>query len=84
MTYVGYSGGEPIRGPVGCKAVRTAIEKHQPLIGLHGHIHESAGSLKIGRTYCLNPGSEYTEAILKGFLLELDKGKIKRMQRVEA
>jgi Icc-related predicted phosphoesterase len=84
LTYVAYSGGEPLRGPVGCKAVRTAIEKHQPLIGLFGHIHESPGNLKIGRTYCLNPGSEYTEAILKGFLVELDKGKIIRLQRVEA
>lgn len=84
LTYVGYSGGEPIRGPVGCKAVRKAIEKYQPLLGLFGHIHESAGSIKIGRTYCLNPGSEYTEAILKGFLIELDKGKMKRMQRVES
>ena len=84
LTYVGYSGGEPIRGPVGCKAVRKAIEKHQPLMGLFGHIHESPGNMKIGRTYCLNPGSEYTEAILKGFLVELKKGKIKRMQRVEA
>ncbi|MFX0125315.1 MAG: phosphoesterase [Candidatus Hodarchaeota archaeon] len=84
LSYVGYSGGEPIRGPAGSKAVRKAIEKYQPLIGLHGHIHESPGSMKIGRTYCLNPGSEYTEAILKGFLVELKKGKIKRMQRVEA
>ncbi|MHA1940436.1 MAG: metallophosphoesterase family protein [Candidatus Hodarchaeales archaeon] len=84
LTYIGYSGGEPIRGPVGCKSVRDAIEKYQPLLGLHGHIHESPGSMKIGRTYCVNPGSEYTEAILKGFLIELDKGKIKKLQRVEA
>ncbi|MFX0183244.1 MAG: metallophosphoesterase [Candidatus Hodarchaeota archaeon] len=84
LTYIGYSGGEPIRGPAGSKAVRKAIEKYQPILGLHGHIHESPGSLQIGRTYCLNPGSEYTEAILKGFLVELDKSKLKRMQRVEA
>ncbi|MFW9997270.1 MAG: phosphoesterase [Candidatus Odinarchaeota archaeon] len=83
-TYVGYRGGEPIKGPVGSKAVRKAIEKYKPLMGLHGHIHESAGFMKIGRTYCINPGSEYTEAILKGFLIELDKGKMKKMQRVEA
>lgn len=83
LTYIGWSHGEPIRGPVGSTAVRKAIEDYQPLLGLHGHIHESAGSVKIGRTYCLNPGSEYSEAILKGFLVELEKGKIKRMQRVE-
>jgi Icc-related predicted phosphoesterase len=84
LTYVGWSHGEPVRGGVGSTAVRKAIEKYQPILGLHGHIHESAGSVKIGRTYCLNPGSEYTEAILKGFLVELDKGELKRMQRVEA
>ncbi|MFX0088196.1 MAG: metallophosphoesterase, partial [Candidatus Hodarchaeota archaeon] len=84
LTYVGYSGGEPVRGPVGCKSVRKVIEKYQPLLGLHGHIHESPGSMKIGRTYCVNPGSEYTEAILKGFLIELKKGKIQKLRRVEA
>ncbi|MHA2138171.1 MAG: metallophosphoesterase family protein [Candidatus Hodarchaeales archaeon] len=83
LTYVGYSHGEPVRGSVGSTAVRKAIETHQPILGLHGHIHESPGAIKIGRTYVLNPGSEYTEAILKGFLVELDKGEIKRMQRVE-
>ncbi|MHA2294520.1 MAG: metallophosphoesterase family protein [Candidatus Hodarchaeales archaeon] len=84
LSYVGFSGGEPVRGGVGSKAVREAIEKHQPVMGLHGHIHESPGYMKIGRTYCLNPGSEYTEAILKGYLVELKKGKMKRMQRVES
>ncbi|MHA1946950.1 MAG: metallophosphoesterase family protein [Candidatus Hodarchaeales archaeon] len=84
LSYIGYTGGRPIHGPVGCKAVRNAIEKYQPLISLHGHIHESPGQMKIGRTYCVNPGSEYSEAILKGFLVELDKGKIKRLQRVES
>jgi Icc-related predicted phosphoesterase len=84
LSYAGFSGGEPTRGPVGSKAVRNAIEKYQPILGLHGHIHESPGSVKIGRTYCLNPGSEYTEAILKGFLVELENGEMKRMQRVEA
>lgn len=84
LTYVGWSHGEPVRGPVGSKAVRKSIEKYQPLLGLHGHIHESPGSIKIGRTYVLNPGSEYTEAIIKGFLVELEKGELKRMQRVEA
>lgn len=84
LSYIGYSGGRPICGPVGCKTVRKVIEKHQPLLGLHGHIHESPGQMKIGRTYCVNPGSEYTEAILKGFLVVLDKGKIKGLQRVES
>jgi Icc-related predicted phosphoesterase len=64
--------------PVGSKAVRAAIEKYQPLLGLHGHIHESKGNCKIGRTLCLNPGSTYTDGILLGFLIEIDKKGVKR------
>jgi Icc-related predicted phosphoesterase len=63
--------------PVGSKAVRAAIEKYQPLLGLHGHIHESSGAAKIGRTLCLNPGSEYSGAILRGVILNLDKKGLK-------
>ncbi|MFX1520672.1 MAG: metallophosphoesterase [Promethearchaeota archaeon] len=68
-------GGGTISIPVGSKAVRTAIEKYQPLLGLHGHIHESKGTFKIGKTLCINPGSEYSEGILRGFLCDLDYKK---------
>jgi Icc-related predicted phosphoesterase len=61
---------------VGSKAVREAIEKYQPLLGLHGHIHESRGVSKIGRTLCLNPGSEYSEGVLRGVIVTLEKGKV--------
>jgi len=63
--------------PVGSISVRKAIETYQPLLGLHGHIHESKGVAKIGRTLCANPGSEYTEGILKGFLVDLDEKGIR-------
>jgi hypothetical protein len=59
--------------PVGSKAVRSAIEKYQPLLGLHGHIHESRFAQKIGKTLCINPGSEYGEGILRGVVLELSR-----------
>ncbi len=65
-------GGGTISAPVGSKAVREAIEKYQPLLGLHGHIHESKGYFEIGKTKCYNPGSEYTEGILRGLLVDLD------------
>ena len=61
----------------GSTAVRTAIEKNQPVVGLHGHIHESRGFVKIGRTLCLNPGSEYTEGILRGVIVELEGKGVK-------
>ena len=59
--------------PVGSKAVRKMIEKYQPLLGVHGHIHESRSAQKLGRTMCINPGSEYGEGVLRGVVLELSK-----------
>lgn len=52
------------REHVGSKAVKQFIEKEQPLLTLHGHIHESpqmSGSWrdKIGKTACINVGSSY-------------------------
>jgi len=69
-------GGEPEFAHVGSRAVRDAIEKYQPLAGLHGHIHESRGYTRIGRTHCFNPGSEYSIGVLKGVLLNLSVDKI--------
>jgi uncharacterized protein len=66
--------------PVGSTACRAAIERYQPLLGLHGHLHESRGVHKLGRTVCLNPGSEYNEGILRGALVELRKGKLRGHQ----
>ncbi|MER3601648.1 MAG: metallophosphoesterase [Nitrososphaerota archaeon] len=70
-------GGEPEMVHVGSLAVRRSIEQHQPLLGLHGHIHESRGACKIGRTLCLNPGSEYGEGLLRGALVELEENKVR-------
>lgn len=76
-------GGRVIMVPVGSKAVKKMIGKYQPFLGLHGHIHESSGSIKIGKTYCVNPGSEYAEGILRAFLIEYKGSKIVRLQRIE-
>jgi uncharacterized protein len=62
---------------VGSKAVARIISKYQPLIGLHGHIHESRGAQKAKRTLLINPGSEYSEGILKGVVVVLEKNKVK-------
>ncbi len=72
--------GQPRMVPVGSKAVRKAIEKYQPFLALHGHIHESRGLFKIGRTMCLNPGSRYGEGVLQGLIVEIDKGRVKANQ----
>ena len=75
-------GGRALR-PVGSTAVREAIEKHQPLLSLHGHIHESKGAIKIGKTLAINPGSAYEEGMLMGAIIQLDAKKgIKSYQLV--
>jgi uncharacterized protein len=63
--------GAPLTRPVGSVAVRRVIEELQPVVSLHGHIHESRGSAKIGRSVCLNPGSDYGEGVLRGVLVRL-------------
>jgi Icc-related predicted phosphoesterase len=72
--------GQVVLYGAGSKSVRQAIETHQPLLGLHGHIHESSGIMKIGRTVCANPGSEYAEGVLRGVLVSLDDGKVESYQ----
>jgi Icc-related predicted phosphoesterase len=62
--------GQPSMVPVGSKAVRDAIAKYRPVVGLHGHIHEARGAQRIGRSLCLNPGSDYTSDLLRGALVD--------------
>jgi hypothetical protein len=64
-------GGRPSIIPVGSKAVRNAIKKYRPVVGLHGHIHESKGAQKIGETMCFNPGSDYSADLLRGLIVDV-------------
>ncbi len=66
--------------PVGSTAVRAAILKYEPVLSVHGHIHESKGVRKLGRTLAMNPGSSYTDGVLQGAILDLNekKGKVTR------
>jgi len=68
-----HAGRAPV--PLGSTAVREAIEKHQPALSLHGHIHESRGNARIGRTLCINPGSSYEQGELLGAVVDLEGGK---------
>jgi Icc-related predicted phosphoesterase len=69
-------------GPVGSTAVRAFIEEVQPLVALHGHVHESRGAQRIGRTVCINPGSQYTAGILDGAIVTLSDGAVVSYQLV--
>lgn len=66
----------------GSRAVREIIEQTQPLLGLHGHIHESKSAQALGRTMCFNPGSEYGAGMLKLALLDLRKDKVRNWQLI--
>lgn len=72
--------GQPVMHGAGSASVRAAIEKYKPMLGLHGHIHESQSVAKIGRTVCVNPGSEYGEGILRGCLVNFVDGEIQGYQ----
>jgi Icc-related predicted phosphoesterase len=75
-------GGRALRH-VGSTAVREAIDKHQPMLSLHGHIHEGKGVTRLGKTLAINTGSAYEEGILMSAILELDPKKgIKSYQLV--
>ena len=74
------SAGQIVFAGAGSPAVRKAIEKYQPMLGLHGHIHESQGMVKIGRTTCMNPGSEYGEGVLRGCLVNIAGGQVESHQ----
>jgi Icc-related predicted phosphoesterase len=71
-----YSGGRPVPVPVGSTAVRRLIEEAQPLLALHGHIHESRGEVRIGRTLALNSGSEYNTGRLHGVVVQLGLDRV--------
>jgi Icc-related predicted phosphoesterase len=72
--------GQPVLYGAGSSAVRAALERHQPMLGLHGHIHEAQAVARIGRTLAVNPGSEYGEGVLKGCLLTIANGKVTSYQ----
>lgn len=69
------NGGGPEMIPVGSTATRDAIAKYRPLLGLHGHIHESKGVKKLDGIPVANPGSEYGEGILDGLLIDIHPKK---------
>jgi Icc-related predicted phosphoesterase len=67
---------------VGSTAVREFELGHQPLLGLHGHIHEASGIRRLGRTVVINPGSDYSTGALNGALITLDRDKVSAHQLV--
>nr|WP_276321679.1 metallophosphoesterase [Saccharolobus shibatae] len=73
-------GGEIVYTHVGSKSIRRIIEETNPLLGLHGHIHESRGFDKVNNTVVINPGSEYNSGLLHAALVILEGESIKAHQ----
>jgi Icc-related predicted phosphoesterase len=76
-------GGRFVTTGGGSIAVKEAIERYQPLVGLHGHIHESGGRFRIGRTQTFNPGSEYVQGVLQGVIVSLRRGRLVSYQHTQ-
>ncbi len=62
---------------VGSTAIRRFIKSEQPPLTLHGHVHLSyklSGQWRtqLGRTICLNPGSQFERDILNLALIDLE------------
>jgi len=73
-------GGRFLTTAGGSQSVRDAIKAQQPLVGLHGHIHESGGRFRIGRTQSFNPGSEYVQGALQGWIVAIQGGRLRGYQ----
>ncbi len=74
--------GQVKMAPAGSTAVREFLTERQPLLGLHGHIHEASGIRRLGRTIAINPGSDYSTGTLNGALITLEKDKVSAHQLV--
>ncbi len=74
--------GMPHEIPVGSTGVRQIIEEYQPLVSVHGHIHECRGETHIGRTLAINPGSEYNTGRIHGVVLRFSGDEISTHQLV--
>ncbi|HET8587348.1 MAG TPA: hypothetical protein VFM74_05685, partial [Candidatus Limnocylindria bacterium] len=72
-----FEAGQVIMKSVGSPAIRHAVEEVQPLLSLHGHIHEARGIQRLGRTVALNPGSEYAEGVMKAAIVNLEPDRVK-------
>ncbi len=69
-------GGQQVLIPVGSTTFRSAILETQPVLGLHGHIHETKNAAKLKRTVCVDPGSEYNSGTLRGAIVNLERDRV--------
>lgn len=73
-----------VTGSVGSQAVRDAIERAEPLLGLHGHVHECPAVQRLGPTVCVNAGSEYQDGVLRAAIIELEPDRVGQWQLISS
>jgi uncharacterized protein len=73
-----------IMGSVGSQAVRDSIERAEPLLGLHGHVHECPAVQRLGPTLCVNSGSEYQDGVLRAAIIELEPDGVRQWQLINS
>ena len=78
-----YEMGLPAQMHAGCRTLADVIKEHQPLLGLHGHVHEGRAKINIGKTICINPGSVYPEGILQGAIITLRGGEVAQVNLMQ-
>ena len=79
-----HRGGHVLMKSAGSHAVRAFLERVQPMLSLHGHIHEAPGHVRVGRTLAINAGSEYAEGIMKAAIINLERDRVKGHMLISA
>jgi Icc-related predicted phosphoesterase len=72
--------GQAVMIGAGSTSIRREVETHQPLVHLCGHVHESRGTIRIGKTLIVNPGSDYPEGMLRGAIVNIADKKVLSFQ----
>jgi len=63
----------------GSKIARSIVNKFHPILAFGGHIHESRGKQKVGKTLIVNPGAAHEG---RGAIVEVDD-KIRKVKKVK-
>jgi len=70
---IGMKAHEKVRGKhYGSKLIRRIINRYQPVLHIGGHIHESRGKQKLGKTLAINSGAAHEG---KAAIIELKDGR---------
>jgi Icc-related predicted phosphoesterase len=68
----------------GSTAVSAALARFEPMLSLHGHIHEASGVQGLGSTTAINPGSEYAQGVLRSAVIDIREGRVDSAQLLTA